>query len=91
MKGRIPGWEVKRRSRILTEIHREVSRRYMEKRVGESFDALSVEVDDKRGTTLFRNHFYLPIVVKGRITPGEFHRVEVLEERDFYVMGRVLE
>ncbi|MCD6110179.1 MAG: tRNA (N(6)-L-threonylcarbamoyladenosine(37)-C(2))-methylthiotransferase [Thermoplasmata archaeon] len=89
-EGALPGWKVKERSRRLTELHRGISREFMEGWVGRTFKALAVELDRRRGTTLMRSAEYLPVVVEGLLAPGEFYEVEVVEAADFYVKGRLL-
>lgn len=90
LKCSLPGWKVKERSRRLTELHREISRNFMESWVGSTLEVLAIEQDTRRGATLMRSVDYLPVVVEGVHPPGRFYPVEVTEAADFYVRGILL-
>ncbi|HLE54149.1 MAG TPA: tRNA (N(6)-L-threonylcarbamoyladenosine(37)-C(2))-methylthiotransferase [Thermoplasmata archaeon] len=88
MPGRIVGWRVKERSRRLTSLRFQVSRRIHERLVGREFDALVTE-QGKEGTLLARTPEYRQVVLREDVPMGEFVHVHIDEGRATDLLGHV--
>ncbi|MEM0136332.1 MAG: radical SAM protein, partial [Thermoplasmatales archaeon] len=73
-------------SQILTEIHRDISKRSLERFVGTEMEVRSMEVG-KNGTYLGRDQNYHPVVLKN-VELGEVKRVKIVDSSEFYLIGR---
>lgn len=73
-------------SRILTEIHRDISERSLERFVGRETEVRVMEVG-KNGTFVGRDSNYHPVILKtGKL--GEVRKVRILDSSDFYLIGK---
>jgi len=82
--------EVKRRSRILSEVAREIGLRNNERWIGWSGWAIVDEIGE-RGEAIARNISYRPIIVQGRRGEeifGKLVEVEVESARPYCLMAR---
>ncbi|MGC8562497.1 MAG: MiaB/RimO family radical SAM methylthiotransferase [Thermoplasmata archaeon] len=73
-------------SRILTDIHRDISEKSLERFVGKETDVRLMEAG-KNGTFIGRDRNYHPVILKkGRL--GEVRRVKIIDSSEFYLIGR---
>ncbi len=85
----LPSQELKRRSRILTELHRRISLENNSRFVGRRLRVLVLE-EGKGGTVLARAPSYRPVVLEGADL-GEWVDVEVVGYSYVYLRGRRVE
>ncbi len=79
---------VKARTRELTAVHKEITRRNHEDWVGWEGEAIIEEYNEKNKNWLARNQFYRPIIVeRGRL--GETVRVKITGAAAHYFTGKV--
>lgn len=81
--------EKKRRSKIMTSIHKEVSLEKNKKLLGNVTEGLVIKKGEKGGYVA-RLPNYKPIIVEETI-PGEFIKTKITEAKPTYLMGEVLE
>lgn len=89
--GELPPGVMNRRSRLLSDLCREVALRRNEAWIGWSGEAIVDEVGE-RGEAIARNQSYKPIVLRGARGGellGRFVEVEVEEARPYCLMGRL--
>jgi MiaB-like tRNA modifying enzyme len=89
MEDRIPSRIAKERSRELTQVHFEISRKINSKFVGNKERILVTEVG-KPGSMMGRTDSYLPVVVKESLPLCQFVDVEITESKDTYLIGKLL-
>lgn len=87
MEERVPGWEVKERSRELTKLRFRIGRRNQSRFVGRRLRVLTTE-EGKGATTVARSQDYRPVVLPGRRPLGEFLEVEVEGATATYLKAR---
>lgn len=88
----LPARKVNERSRVLSEVCREVALKRNERWMGWCGGVLIDEVGEK-GEAIGRNYAYKPIVlrgVKGDEVLGKFVEVEVVDVRPYCLMGRLV-
>ena len=90
MKGKIPGWKAKNRSREITKIRFDITSEKLAKRRGEEVRALSVE-KGKKGSTLLRTDNYTTVVVREQLPLGVFYEVRMVDSTDIYLVGEVID
>ncbi len=83
----LPGWETKRRSRIMTREYEKISLEKNKEWVGWKGEVLVNE----RGKDAFisRNIYYKPIVIRENVNLGEFLRVKVKEAKTYFLEGKL--
>lgn len=86
MPNKVPGWEIKRRSRILSHVTNELSLKRNLKWVGWKGEALVTETAKKCGVVA-RNYAYKHIIVKENLSLGERIKVKLEEARVGYLFG----
>ena len=73
-------------SRILTDIHRDISERSLERFVGKELEVRAMEIG-KNGTFIGRDKNYHPVILKtGKL--GEVRKVKIVDSSDFYLIGK---
>lgn len=89
MDNQIPSRIAKDRSRELTKIHLDISRKINEKLVGEKKRILVAE-PGKNNTLMGRTNNYLPVVIEEGVDICDFVEVKIVEAKDTYLKGKVL-
>lgn len=89
MEGRLHGTETKRRSRVATDIFRNISMMQNEKWKGWQGEIL-IDEKGKDGTLIGRNFAYKQVIVKGNFELGEKLQVKVNKVSSFDLRGDVL-
>ncbi len=88
-KGQIPSNEKKKRSKVITEVHEEVSlRRYM-RYLGKTVDVVVTERTEKGSYRARLNNYKLVIIEEG-VREGEFTKVNIKEVTPRYLVGEPL-
>jgi tRNA A37 methylthiotransferase MiaB len=73
-------------SRILTDIHRDISQKSLERFVGKEMEVRAMEIG-KNGTFIGRDKNYHPVILKtGKL--GEVRKVKIVDSSDFYLIGK---
>jgi len=75
---RIDGRIVKKRSRELTNLRKELGAKSFKRFVGRQTSILTVE-NQRSGSTLCRDDNYRPIILKKELPLGEFHDVKIID------------
>lgn len=88
MEGKVRGCTVKHRSRRLTELRSQVSKRRNERLVDSEQRILLTE-RVKPGTTVGRTDNYRPVVLKEELPLGEFVHAHVTKAEDAYLWGEL--
>jgi MiaB-like tRNA modifying enzyme len=89
MKGRIKTEIVKERSKILTEICREISTEKNKKHIGKKYNVLITE-KGKNKTFVGRSENYKPIVLEKKVKIGDFLDVEITDSGPTYLVGSII-
>ena len=89
LDGRIEGWEVKKRSRILTKLRSEIGRRKNERIIGSTQRVLLTETV-KKGSTVGRTMSYKPVVFREELPLGTFVEARITGAEDAYLWGELL-
>ncbi|MCJ2556901.1 MAG: tRNA (N(6)-L-threonylcarbamoyladenosine(37)-C(2))-methylthiotransferase [Candidatus Thermoplasmatota archaeon] len=89
LDGRVEGWEVKRRSRILTKLRSEIGKRKNERIVGSTQHVLLTETV-KKGSTVGRTMNYKPVVFREELPLGTFVEARITGAEDAYLWGELL-
>lgn len=89
MHHQIPGWEIKRRSRLLAQLCRRVSAEKNRLWIGWSDEVL---IDEKgRGETwMGRNYAYKTVVLERDARYGDFVQVRIVDARPQYLLGELV-
>jgi len=85
----ISGDEIKRRSRVLTEIFSNVSKIQNEKWVGWEGEVILDEPGKEENQWKGRNYAYKPIVIEGDYKLGQIVNVKIKKAEVFYLVGEV--
>lgn len=88
MPNKIPGWEIKRRSRILSQVSNELSLKRNMKWVGWEGDAIVTETA-RKGGVVARNYAYKHIIIRENAKLGEKIRVRLEDARIGYLFGSI--
>jgi len=88
LPNKVPGWEIKRRSRILSSVSSDLSFKRNLKWVGWRGDALVTEIARKVGVVA-RNYAYKHIIVRENLTLGERIKVKLEEAKVGYLFGSI--
>ena len=75
---RIDGRIVKKRSRELTNLRKELGAKSFKRFIGRQTSILTVE-NQRSGSTLCRDDNYRPIILKEELPLGEFHDVKIID------------
>lgn len=86
MKGRIPTEIVKERSKLLTGLCRDISRKRNKRYIGRTEQILLLE-KGKDDTLVGRTDSYKPVVIKEDGKLGEFVTVGIVDAKDTYLVG----
>jgi len=89
MKGRIKTEIVKQRSRILTEICKEISNEKNKSHIGKKYSILITE-KGKNKTFVGRSENYKPVVLKENVKIGNFVDVKIKDARPTYLVGSII-
>jgi len=89
MKGRIKTEIVKKRSKMLTELCKNISEKNNQKYIGKKFNILVTETG-KNNTFVGRSENYKPVVIKDKIKIGEFFNVEITDSAPTYLVGSII-
>lgn len=91
MDGKLPGWEIKERSRKISKIVRKISLQRNLRWIGYVGEALVSEIGIKGGF-IARNFAYKPIVIdSGYVTLGSFVKVKVVDASVTHLVGKIVE
>lgn len=88
MKEQIPGWAVKNRSRLLTKLRFEISRKINEGYVGKNEEILITEIG-KNESMIGRTNTYKPVVIKKNIPLGKHVNVRITGATEIYLKGQI--
>ena len=75
---RVDGRIVKKRSRELTKLRKDLGAKSFIRFVGKETSVLTVE-NQRKGSTLCRDDNYRPIILKQELPLGEFHNVKIID------------
>jgi MiaB-like tRNA modifying enzyme len=89
LENKLPGRVVKARSRELTKLRFDISKKLNESEIGNKYLILITE-KVKAGSVLGRNDHYTPIVVKENLLLGSWVDVEIIEATESYLIGKQL-
>lgn len=89
MPGKVPGWVAKNRSRELTKIRFEISKRNNEAFEGKTVKALATEAR-RSGTTFLRTVDYRPVVVSKCIVMGKWYTVKITGSSKTHLLGKII-
>ena len=89
MRPQLPGWETKRRSRLLTRLWRRLSAARNQMWIGWSGDVL-IDEKGREDTWIGRNYAYKPVVIKADLHLGASIRVQIPDARTHYLLGSPL-
>jgi MiaB/RimO family radical SAM methylthiotransferase len=89
MDNQVPSRIAKDRSRKLTKMHLDISRKINEKFVDEKKRILVAEFG-KNNTLMGRTENYLPVVIDNNVEICDFVDVKIVEAMDTYLKGKVL-
>lgn len=78
---------IKRWSRELTELHREITGERLRSSIGKTKKAMAIETG-RNATTVMRDQNYTPIVVRERIPLYEERTVEIVEASPTFLVGK---
>ncbi|MCK4757254.1 MAG: tRNA (N(6)-L-threonylcarbamoyladenosine(37)-C(2))-methylthiotransferase [Thermoplasmata archaeon] len=88
MKDQISGWKSKDRSRIITSLRFEISRKKLSARIEEKMKVIATEYR-KPGTTFLRTGNYQPVVVDQEIALGEWYFIKIIGNTDTHLIGEL--
>jgi MiaB-like tRNA modifying enzyme len=90
LRPQTPGWETKRRSRLLAQLFRRLSTEKNRRWIGWSGEVL---IDEKgRGDTwVGRNCAYKTVVLRGETRLGDLLRVRILDAHPQYLSGEIID
>lgn len=88
MSGKIPGWVAKNRSRELTKLRFEISKRNNEAFEGKIVRALATE-RRRPGTTFLRTVDYRPVVVRKCIPMGKWYKIKITGSTKTHLLGKI--
>ncbi len=86
---KLPTNIIKERSRIVSELCAEMKLKRNEQLVGKEFSVLVTE--KYREKAQGRTDFYRPVLLEQDVELGSFYRVEIVDARSNYLIGRVIE
>ena len=86
MKNQVPGWAAKDRSRIMTDLRFDITKRNYSEMVGQQVKALAVE-RRVSGTTFLRTVNYKPVVVEDEIALGKWYELEIIGAERTHLIG----
>ncbi|PNX48003.1 MAG: hypothetical protein BV457_04670 [Thermoplasmata archaeon M9B1D] len=89
MKGRIKTEIVKQRSKILTEICKEISNEKNKSHIGKKYSILITE-KGKNKTFVGRSENYKPVVLNENVKIGNFVYVKIKDARPTYLVGSII-
>jgi len=89
MKGRIPTEKVKERSRFLTDLCKKISNGKNREHVGKTYDVLVTE-RGKNKTFTGRAENYKQVVIKEKVSLGDFVKVKIVGSADTYLLGKLI-
>jgi MiaB-like tRNA modifying enzyme len=89
LKSKLPGSEVKARSRRMTKLRFEISKELNHAKVGEEYQVLVTE-RVKPGSVLCRTDNYLPVVLTGELKLGDWVQARITDATDAYLIGEVM-
>ena len=86
---KLPTRIIKERSRIVSELCAEMKLKRNEQLVGKEFEVLVTEKYKEKAQG--RTDFYRPVLLEQKVELGSFYRVEIVDARSNYLIGRVIE
>ena len=89
MKGRIDTNIVKKRSKYLTEVCGEISKKINIEHIDKEYDVLITE-KGKNNTFVGRSENYKPVVLRGELKIGEFKSVRIKKAASTYLVGSII-
>lgn len=88
MKGKIHGREVRNRTRRLSKLRFELSKKQNKKCIGRREEILVTEVG-KNNTMIGRTNSYKPVVMNKILTLGTFVKVKIIDATDIYLVSEL--
>lgn len=89
MKEKIDTNTAKKRSKILSELCKNISKENNQKLVGRNFEILLTKIG-KNNTLVGRNNSYKPVVIKEKnFSIGQIVNVEIIKAEDTYLVGNI--
>ena len=89
IKGRVKTEIVKNRSRIISEISKNIIYNKNKSLIGKKFQVLTIEIG-KNNTIVGRTDNYKTVVLKENIELGKFIQVEITKATNAYLFGTVI-
>ncbi|KYK26329.1 hypothetical protein AYK20_09120 [Thermoplasmatales archaeon SG8-52-1] len=89
MKGRIKTEIVKQRSKILTDLCIDISKKNNIGHIGKKYNILITEFG-KNKTYIGRTDFYKPVVIKEKVKIGDFVRVKIIDASPTHLVGSII-
>lgn len=89
MSRKVPGWIVKNRSRMLTKLRFEISKKNYETFEGEIVRALATE-RRQTGTTFLRTADYKPVVLGKCLAIGKWYDVKITGSSKTHLLGKII-
>ncbi|RLG48728.1 MAG: hypothetical protein DRN92_00400 [Thermoproteota archaeon] len=86
---KLPTKIIKERSKIVSELCAEMKLKRNEQLVGKEFNVLVTEKYKEKAQG--RTDFYRPVLLEQEVELGSFYRVEIVDARSNYLIGRVIE
>ena len=86
MSNKIIGRTCKHRSRMLTQLAREIGSEMNKKWVGKEMEIMIVE-SGKNGSVVGRSNSYRPVVIKDRLPLGSFVKTKIVDATSTYLIG----
>lgn len=89
MSGQLHGRETKVRSRVLTNIFKEISLNQNKKWIGWEGEVL-INEQGKESSVMGRNPSYKPVVIKKSLNLGDFVKVKIIDANTSYLIGNLI-
>ena len=89
MSGRLKTEIVKKRSQILSKLCNKISLEKNQIHVGKQYDILITEIG-KEGTFVGRAENYKPVVIREKVTVGNFISVQIIAAASTYLVGSII-
>jgi MiaB-like tRNA modifying enzyme len=89
MSGRLKTEIVKKRSQILSKLCNKISLEKNQKHVGKQYNILITEFG-KEGTFVGRAENYKPVIIREKVTLGEFISAQIIDAASTYLVGSII-
>jgi tRNA A37 methylthiotransferase MiaB len=89
MEGRIKTEIAKQRSKILTDLCKEISYKKNINYIGKFYKALITE-SGKNQTFIGRTDYYKPVVIKETVRIGDYVKLKIVDVKSTYFVGSII-